>query len=55
MDERRFRSRPMKVKKNTIVDEKAWITTAACREESNLNHMSLVAAINLFGQRMKSV
>jgi hypothetical protein len=46
MDETGFCSRPMKAKKETIVYSKACTTKAACREESDLKHVSLVATIN---------
>jgi hypothetical protein len=49
MDEAGFCSCPMNAKKKTIVSSKRCPTKAACREDSNLNHMSLVATINLSG------
>jgi hypothetical protein len=46
MDEIGFCSRPMKAQKKTIVYSKACTTKAACREESDLNHVRPVATIN---------
>jgi hypothetical protein len=37
MDETGFCSRPMKAKKNTIVDSMRCTTKAACRKESDVN------------------
>jgi hypothetical protein len=52
MDETGFCSRPMTAKK-TIVYSKVCTTKPASREESDLNHMTLVATTNLLGQRFK--
>jgi hypothetical protein len=43
----------MKAKKKAIVYSKACTIRAAFREETDLNHMSLVAMTNLLGQRLK--
>jgi hypothetical protein len=48
-------SRPMKAKKKSIVHSKARPREAACRKESDLNHLSLVARINLFGEQLKAL
>jgi hypothetical protein len=53
MDETGCDSRPTKAQKKTIVDSKVCITKAVCREESDLKHVSLVATMNLLGQRLK--
>jgi hypothetical protein len=53
MDETGFCSRPMKAKKRAIVYSKKCATKAAFREEKDLNHVTLVATINLLGQRLK--
>jgi hypothetical protein len=45
----------MKAKKKAIICSKACIAKAAFREEIDLNHMSLVATINLLGQRLKTL
>jgi hypothetical protein len=45
---------PMKTKKKVIVCSKACTTKAAFMEEIDLNHVSLVATINLLGQRLKT-
>jgi hypothetical protein len=43
----------MKVEKKAIVCSKACATKAAFREETDLNHVSLVATMNLLDQRLK--
>jgi hypothetical protein len=53
MDETGFCSRPMKGKKRAVVYSKTCMTKAAVREEIDLNHVSVVATINLLGQRLK--
>jgi hypothetical protein len=55
MDEIGFYSHLMKVKKKTIVRSKVRPTEAACRKESDVNHVSLVATINQLGQRLKAL
>jgi hypothetical protein len=53
MDETGFCSHSMKGKKKTVLYSKKCTTKAAFREERELNHVSLVATINLLGQRLK--
>jgi hypothetical protein len=43
----------MKGKRRKIVSCKKCTTKAVFREERNLNHVTLVATINLLGQRLK--
>jgi hypothetical protein len=43
----------MKDKKRAVVHSKTCTTKAAVREEIDLNHVGLVATINLFGRRLK--
>jgi hypothetical protein len=52
MDEIEFCSRPMEVKKKTIVYSIRCGSKAAYREETYLNHLSLLVTINLVGQRV---